>query len=152
MGFIEAYKKLEKLCSETMGPDRPVTAYIEEMKAKPDGAYYVPGWEEDLKRLKHYRHIRNKIAHDPGCTEKNMCAPGDAAWLVRFHGRILRCEDPLTLYRKAKMPKPKAKPRPADNYESPRQNASENADQSPYLLIAAFLIIMYLILRFIAKA
>ena len=34
MGFIEAYKRLERLCAEMLGRDRPVTAYIEEMKAK----------------------------------------------------------------------------------------------------------------------
>ena len=62
----------------------------------------APGWDADLKKLKYCRHIRNKIAHDPGCTEENMCAPGDAAWLESFHRRIMRCEDPLALYRKAK--------------------------------------------------
>ena len=33
MGFIDSYKRLEKLCGDVMGCDRPVTAYIDEMNA-----------------------------------------------------------------------------------------------------------------------
>lgn len=144
MGFIEAYKRLERLCAEMLGRDRPVTAYIEEMKAKPDGAYFVPGWEEDLKKLKYYRHIRNQIAHDPGCTEGNLCQPGDARWLTCFYNRILRQEDPLALYRKAK--KAKAKSRTSEPSEADNQNDSHTG--FPWLLVLLF-ILAYLIYKFL---
>ena len=100
MGFIDSYKRLEKLCGDVMGCDRPVTAYIDEMKATPRGAYYVAGWGSDLEMLKRYRWIRNQIAHEPGCTEANMCGAGDAAWIDQFYGRIMDQTDPLALYEK----------------------------------------------------
>ena len=148
MGFIEAYKRLEKLCGEALGPDRPVTAYIESMQGKPDGAYFVPGWDADLKKLKYCRHIRNKIAHDPGCTEENMCAPGDAAWLESFHRRIMRCEDPLALYRKAKKQNAKhqtAKPSNSQRKSTPQE---DHHDGFPWLIVWVF-VIAYLIYKFI---
>lgn len=102
MNFMNAYKKLEKLCSEAYGDHHGISAYIEQMQKNTAGGRYVPGWEEDLKQLKHYRWVRNRIAHDPDCTEENMCTPADARWLQRFYSRMLSENDPLTLYRKAR--------------------------------------------------
>lgn len=53
MGFIESYKHLEKICGEIMNDERRLSAYIDEMLKKPNGAFYVIGWNEDLKQLKH---------------------------------------------------------------------------------------------------
>lgn len=79
MEFMSEYKHLEKLCSEVMEADHAgVTAYIEQMAAKADGERLVPGWGDDLRTLKRYRHIRNQIAHEPDCTEEDMCEPEDA--------------------------------------------------------------------------
>lgn len=89
-----------------------ITAYhlnIDEMLNNSLGSYYVSGWDEDLKRLKHYRWVRNQIVHDPVCTEENMCEFGDAEWLEQFRSRIMSSTDPLTLYRKAKNSQPKPK-------------------------------------------
>ena len=58
MGFIESYKHLEKICGEIMNDERRLSAYIDEMLKKPNGAFYVIGWNEDLKQLKHYRWVR----------------------------------------------------------------------------------------------
>lgn len=101
MKFIETYKQLEKLCGEVMNDDRRVSAYIEEMMRLTDGAYRVENWNEDLKKLKHYRWVRNKIVHEPDCTEANMCKAEDVVWLNQFHRRILNGTDPLALYRKS---------------------------------------------------
>lgn len=101
MGFIESYKHLEKLCGEVMNDDRRISAYIDEMINTPHGSFLVSGWDDDLKQLKHYRWIRNKIAHEPDCTEQNMCEPGDTEWLDDFYSRIMNQTDPLTLYAKA---------------------------------------------------
>lgn len=101
MGFMDEYKHLEKICGDMLGDSRKVSAYIDEMKQLPDGVHWVPGWEEDLRRLKQYRGIRNKIAHEPGYTEENMCEPEDVLWLENFYDRILHQEDPLALYRRA---------------------------------------------------
>ena len=82
MGFMDSYKQLEKLCGDMLGEGR-VSAYIKEMSDKPRGAYLVSGWEADLKRLRHCRRIRNQIAHEPGCSETDMCLPEDAnGWTI----------------------------------------------------------------------
>ena len=101
MGFIDSYKRLEKLCGEILNDDRRISAYIDEMVNNPRGAYCVSTWNEDLKKLKHYRWIRNKITHEPGYSEDNMCEPSDTWWLDDFYLRIMNQTDPLTLYHKA---------------------------------------------------
>lgn len=102
MGFIDSYKHLEKLCGEILDDDKKLSAYIDEMLNIPQGAYYVDGWDNDLKQLKRYRWIRNKIVHEPGYTEENMCEYGDALWLENFYSRIMNATDPLSLYHKKK--------------------------------------------------
>ena len=116
MGFIDAYKRLEKLCGEVLDDDRKVSAYIDEMLNTPRGAYYVSGWDKDLKQLKHYRWIRNRIVHDPGCSEENMCSDDDIQWLVDFYSRIMDRTDPLALYRKAMQPQQKRIKKSVDSH------------------------------------
>ncbi len=116
MGFIDSYKRLEKLCSEAYGDNHGLSSYIDEMLKISDGAYCVSGWNEDLKQLKHYRWVRNQIVHEPNCTEENMCTPEDAQWLNNFHSRIMTVDDPLALYRKAKNLSKEKKPK--QNYLS----------------------------------
>lgn len=101
MGFIESYKYLEKLCGDLLNDDRRISAYIDEMINTPKGSYLVSGWDDDLKKLKHYRWVRNRIAHEPDCTEENMCDPSDSVWLDGFYSRIMNQTDPLALYSKA---------------------------------------------------
>jgi hypothetical protein len=98
MGFIETYKRLERLCEDIMQDARGISAYIDEMESLPEGSFYVRSWQNDLKMLKHYRWIRNKIAHEPDCCEENMCSPEDALWLVNFYERLLNQTDSLSLY------------------------------------------------------
>lgn len=111
MSFIDSYKRLEKLCSEMYNDNHGLSAYIDEMTNNPIGSRYVSGWDEDLKKLKHFRWVRNQIVHEPGCTEENMCEPGDVWWLDDFHSRIMSASDPLALYRKARSPRTAQKPR-----------------------------------------
>ena len=101
MGFIDSYKDLEKLCGEIFNDDRRISAYIDEMLNTPRGSYFVKGWDEDLRQLKHYRWVRNQIVHEPGCSESNMCTSEDALWLDDFYSRIMNQTDPLALYAKA---------------------------------------------------
>ena len=105
MSFIESYKRLEKLCGEVLRDNRCLSAYIEEMEDTPRGVFLVRSWSDDFKCLKHYRWLRNRIAHDPGCTEDNMCTEADVLWLDDFYDRIMHQTDPLALYRKATQPK-----------------------------------------------
>ena len=66
MGFIDSYKQLEKLCGEVLNDDRRVSAYIDEMLSTPGGSYYVRTWDEDLKKLKHYRWVAGAFKLEPG--------------------------------------------------------------------------------------
>lgn len=111
MSFIDSYKSLEKLCSEMYDDNHGLSTYIDEMIKKSNGSCYVSGWNEDLKQLKHYRWVRNQIVHEPGCTEDNMCEPGDAQWIDNFYSRIMSVNDPLALYRKATTPQTVQKPK-----------------------------------------
>ena len=117
MGFIDSYKHLEKLCGDMLRTQHGVSAYIAEMESTPKGSYLVQGWDEDFKRLKRYRWIRNQIAHEPNCTEENMCKYGDAQWIDDFYDRIMNQSDPLAMCQKATKPKPVAKPK--QPYQSP---------------------------------
>lgn len=110
MGFMEAYKHLEKLCGEILNNDRCISAYIDELMTTNNGSYLVKNWDSDLKQLKHYRWIRNQIVHNPNCTEQNMCEPGDAEWLEKFYTRIMQQSDPLALYLKTTKTQKNVKP------------------------------------------
>ncbi len=101
MDFMNAYKHLEKLCGEILNDDRRISAYIDEMASIHDGSYKVVNWDTDLKRLKHYRWIRNQIAHEPDCQEELLYNSTDIAWLNNFYSRIMNQTDPLALYAKA---------------------------------------------------
>lgn len=110
MGFIDSYKCLEKLCGQVFSDSRGVSAYIDEMsRISSRGSFFVKSWDDDFKKLKHYRWIRNKISHEPGCTEQNMCKREDSLWLDEFRSRILNQKDPLSLYRQATKPRPPVK-------------------------------------------
>ena len=74
---MNAYKHLEKLCGDILNDERRISAYIDEMAKISDGSTKVHNWDNDLKKLKHYRWIRNQIVHEPDCQEENICHPDD---------------------------------------------------------------------------
>ncbi len=149
MSFIDSYKRLEKLCSEMYGDPHGLSTYIDEMLGKPNGSYYVSGWNEDLKQLKHYRWVRNQIVHEPGCTEENMCEPSDAQWLDHFYSRIMSTNDPLALYHKARSPHVSQKPKQTysperASYTPPqyKKTSSKPVGCLTYLIGALFVIVV----------
>jgi len=81
MGFMDSYKRLEKLCGDVLNDDRRVSAYIDAMLSTPHAEYFVVGWNEDLRKLKHYRWIRNQIAHNPDFSE-DACTYEDVRGLI----------------------------------------------------------------------
>ena len=145
MGFIDSYKHLEKLCDEICHDDRRVSAYIDEMLNTPRGSYLINGWDDDLKHLKRYRWIRNKIVHEPDCTEQNMSEPHDAAWLDDFYSRILNQTDPLSLYAKAVQPQKTTQAyttgTPADTYTQ-LSVMPQRSSQKPLVCLFLFLVII----------
>ena len=145
MGFVESYKHLEKLCGEVLNNEKKVSAYIDAMVEIADGALRVPGWDDDLKQLKHYRWTRNKIAHEPNCTEENMCKPADVKWVDGFYDRIMQQTDPLALYRKATS-KRTAKKRTAATSTRRRRRVSKRDAGNMVFAVCTLLVILIFIL------
>ena len=80
-----------------------ITGYIKDMEQEPNGDFYVDGWEKDYLQLKHYRYIRNQIAHENYAHESDMCSFKDTVWLDEFYQRIIGQTDPLALcYKKTR--------------------------------------------------
>ncbi len=158
MGFIDSYKRLEKLCNEIYGDNHGLSSYIDEMINDPIGSYYVSGWNENLKQLKHYRWMRIQIVHEPDCTEGNMCELEDVLWLDNFHSHIMNQTDPLALYHKATRPRTVARPaqryqpsQPSYTYpaQTPKQKqSSSKAARWLVFLIVAALVGSFFVLKF----
>ena len=91
--LLEEYKYVDSICRDMLSAEKGVTAYIEQMEAtQPVVRYKIVCWDDDYRKLKHIRWLRNKIAHSTGNVE---CMPSDVAWLKAFHNRLLTQRDPL---------------------------------------------------------
>ena len=89
MNFINSYKRLEQLCNDMFNDKHGISIYIDKLSKIDDK-------DKDLKKLKHCRYLRNKIVHEPNCTEENMCKPEDVKFLNDFYKRIKNHTDPLS--------------------------------------------------------
>ncbi len=105
--YFETYKRLDNLCKDILQSNIGISMYIEEMEKCSYIRNEIDDWNEIYQTLKYYRHLRNKIAHEVGVLEKDFCAEKDIQWLDNFYQKILRCEDPLALYRQLKNKKQK---------------------------------------------
>ena len=95
MNFINSYKRLEQLCNDMFDDKHGISIYIDKLSKIDDKNI-------DLKKLKHCRYLRNKIVHEPNCTEENMCKPEDVKFLNDFYKRIKNHTDPLSQSNKKK--------------------------------------------------
>ena len=155
MGFMESYKHLDNLCKDMNGIG--VTGYIKDMEQMQNGSFYVAGWKKDYLQLKHYRYIRNQIAHENYADESNMCSAGDTVWLDEFYRRIMEQTDPLALCYKetgfrSSSKFTKTKDSPATQYvlssEQPRQTKKNPKICLMLLLIAVvFIVLIFWLLR-----
>ena len=98
MGFMTSYKRLDNLCKDMNGIG--ISGYIEDMEKIKAEIFSVKTWKDDYYQLKHYRYIRNRIAHDNDAYEENLCTPYDTEWLENFYQQILNRTDPLAQYYK----------------------------------------------------
>ncbi len=96
-GFFEEYKSLDNLCKDILESEKGVSEYIERMEKEERGRMIVADWDRDYKRLKSMRYIRNRLAHDDGAYENDLCTDKDIAWVSDFQARIMNEEDPLTV-------------------------------------------------------
>ena len=96
-GFLDEYKRLEKLCNELYDQQHGISLYIADMEATPDNlSIMIPSWHVDLKTLKHLRHIRNAMVHD--LTEQGVnYTHEDIRNLKEFYQRIMEQKDPIAL-------------------------------------------------------
>ena len=154
VGFIKSYKHLDNLCKDINGIG--ITGYINDMEDRPSAEYHIAGWKQDYLKLKHYRYIRNQIAHENYAEEENMSSPEDTVWLDNFYNRIINQTDPLALYYKetvrqqvikpAQTVTPKNIPATSSSYHQYQK------DRKPVgyavMLIAGFVIILSLIVLF----
>lgn len=91
--LLEEYKYVDSICRDILSAEKGVTAYIEQMEATPPAIWCkIAGWDDDYRKLKHIRWLRNQIAHDTGYVQ---CTSSDVAWLKAFHNRLLTQRDPL---------------------------------------------------------
>ena len=98
--FLEAFKRLDKVCREMYMADKGVTSYINDMEnVSQFEALSIANWDTDLRRLKQLRHLRNQLSHEVETLNKDMCTQNDIDWLRSFYKRIFNQSDPLALLR-----------------------------------------------------
>ena len=95
--FLEAYKYLDELCKQIFSSDVGVTKYIEEMEKETQGHFLIKDWDNDYKKLKHMRWLRNQLVHDANSFQKNIVCTDDIEWLKQFESRIINCTDSFSL-------------------------------------------------------
>lgn len=120
--FFEAYKSLEKLCSDSFDCPHGVSEYITQMEAKDaEGRYRIPDWAQDYRMLKHVRWVRNQIAHESSDT--GYCEKEDLAFVREFHSRMLSKGDPLAQLKKpvSRPAQPKPTPKEPAPAEKPKR-------------------------------
>ena len=91
MKFLDSYKRLEQLCNDMFDDKHGISIYIDKLSK-------IDNKNNDLKKLKHCRYLRNKIVHEPNCAEENMCKSEDIKFLNDFYKRIKNHTDPLSRY------------------------------------------------------
>lgn len=151
MGFMESYKYLDNLCKDMNGIG--ITGYIKDMEQEPNGDFYVDGWEKDYLQLKHYRYIRNQIAHENYAHESDMCSAKDIAWLDAFYQRIIGQTDPLALcYKKNRFRSSQKfteiKKNSAVQYAPPSSKSSQLGNQRRFGGILLLNVIIFAVLIF----
>jgi len=91
--FFEEYKRLDKLCSEILSCQNGVSEYILQMERTSSGQYKISSWNDDYKKLKHLRWVRNQIAHN---TSGYMISEEtDLLEVIDFYDRIMSQNDPF---------------------------------------------------------
>ncbi len=143
--FLEEFKRIDKLCREIYRSEKGVTSYIENMtRISPYESKNIPNWNIDLQRLKELRHLRNRLSHEIGTLDLNMCSQHDIDWIKIFYNRILNQSDPIALLYKNRKENAAQK-----KYSSKQQTAcsdSKHIRRKPPAAVIFFLIAVILTL------
>ena len=91
--LVEEYKKLDLLLKDKFNSETGVSEYIARMDDEVRAFHIVDDWERDYRKLKHIRHVRNKIMHDE---DDSFCEESDIDFAEEFYDRVLGMDDPLS--------------------------------------------------------
>lgn len=109
--FLEEYKRVDNICRDIYNSDAGITNYIDLMRdAKNYRQQDIAEWDEVLKRLMSLRHIRNKLTHDVGTLDMELCTESDVLWLNEFCDTLLEASDPLAKHYRAFNQKKRSSP------------------------------------------
>ena len=148
MEFLETYQQLDELCRQILSSDRGISEYIDEMDYESQG-YRIAGWENDYKRLKKMRWIRNRLVHEVNSFDDNLANAEDIEWLNTFYCRIMECTDPFSLLHQAENRnsiKRKQEMRPEIPFSTDTKTTDRNVDLHNKEMILARLILAVIIL------
>lgn len=153
--FIDAYKHLEKRCSEIYGEQHGLSQYISDMEMTPSYiSGSIPGFASDLKELKRLRHIRNALVHDDSEPPVEY-SQNDIDYLNEFHDRIMNRKDPLSIWndrqRMFEDPAPGSHEMPYVNWKPDGKNCRKNTKTLAVLAICAILLVYAIIMILIWK-
>lgn len=94
--FQEAYKRMDNFCKDICESDIGVTQYITDMEKNISiFRRNVPEWDYVYNQLKYLRRIRNKLVHEVGTLNSDICTEEDIKWIEDFCQKILTRNDPL---------------------------------------------------------
>ena len=153
--FMEAYKSIDQFCKDALRTDKGVTSYIEEMRTKTDGYKFVPGWRDNLDCLVKYRHLRNNYSHEIGSSYSDICEWNDVFWLREFHEKLLKVEDPLSLYKAAKTPvnnKPNSHSQKIVEYNTEDYVQRENSKKFGKSFALGVILVLIILIALVAVA
>lgn len=95
--FLELYKSIDRICKDMFSSSEGISTYIIKMEETPLlNRKKVQAWDDDYKQLKHYRYMRNQLAHDLPI-DSDFCAQEDIDWLEYFYNDLLSCNDPIAI-------------------------------------------------------
>lgn len=138
MEFLQPYNDLDKLCCKIFNVKTGgITAYINEMEEKNfKGSLVVESWSHDLKKLKHYRYMRNNLVHERNAYDFDRFLSEDIDWIKNFRDMILNTNDDLSLLRKYEEQSTNnshnTKQSNEDNINVSRKNTYENCEMPPH--------------------
>ena len=128
--FLEEYKRLDHLCKDILSSNDGISEYIRQMEEPQySDCRFVNTWDDDYRQLKHMRWVRNKLTHEIGTLNSDICREDDIEWVKSFYNRIINTDDPLSAIRKSKEERAKQE----------KQKAAPNIQKnSPVQTLSAF--------------
>lgn len=106
--FFETYKRFNNFLDDAYGSNKGVQSYLDEMEFNQYlGVRLVPNWNSFAKNIKDLRHKRNQLAHDNFYGQ--LTTEVDIQSINYILDSLFNSTDPLTLLRKEKEQKERAK-------------------------------------------